>query len=260
MSKESIALLEKSAITKSRYTLSRVIILSILAGFYVSIGGVLSITVSFGFPGITAENPALQKLLSGAVFPIGLMFVVLAGANLFTGNTAVYVPPILNKKLTVRALTKGWGLVYIGNFIGAVAFAYFVGRLITIYDSEPWLSSIIKYANYKVSLEWGDAFYRGIACNWLVCLAIYLSCMVKDTVAKIVSIWIPTMCFVVIGFEHSVANMFFIPLGILKGADITITQFLLNNLLPVTIGNIIGGALFVGTTYWYVYKREPEVD
>ncbi|TFH34328.1 MAG: formate/nitrite transporter family protein, partial [Dehalococcoidia bacterium] len=146
---------------------------------------------------------------------------------------------------------------YVGNFAGSLVVAYFLTFLTGLLLKDPWLSSIVGIAEGKVSQGFLVLLLKGIGCNWLVCLAVWLAVSAEDVAGKILGIWFPIMAFVAIGFEHSVANMFFIPAGMLYGASVTWGQFLVGNLLPVTIGNVIGGAFFVGVVYWYLYADRP---
>lgn len=214
----------------------------------------MAIKIGAGVPDIKQTNPGLSFLLFGGVFPVGLMLVVIAGAELFTGNTAVFIPALYQKKISWKLVLKNWGLSYIGNFIGSIFVAYFLVFETHLFSQSPWLEACVKIAESKVSQEFYVLLLKAIGCNWLVCLAVWLANSSTDIMGKIIGIWFPIMAFVAIGFEHSVANMFFIPLGILHGAEVTWTTFLLNNLLPVTVGNVIGGSFFVGIIYTYLYK------
>ena len=234
-------------------TYARFALLTILAGVYIAFGGVLSVILGFGFPEITAANPAMQKLLSGAAFPIGLILVVVLGAELFTGNNAMLMPSWLMKRCSAWDIIVNWTLVYLGNFLGALLFVYLLVYLTGLLSPEPYHSSIIAVAQAKVSLPWLTAFLRGIGANWCVCLAIWLALSAKSSGAKMFGCWLPVMAFVVLGYEHSIANMFFIPAAMLEGAGITVSQMIVDNLIPVTLGNILGGALFVGCVHAYLH-------
>lgn len=233
----------------------RLAVLSILAGIYIAMGGILSVIIGFGFPDITADNPGLQRLLSGAMFPIGLILVVFLGAELFTGNNALLMPSLLQKKYTMWSVVKNWTLVYFGNFLGALMFTILFVYLCGLTATDPYHSAVIKIATAKVSIAWYIVLLKGVGANWFVCLAIWLGLSAKSAGARMFGCWFPVMAFVALGYEHSIANMFFIPIGILEGADISVYQFIVANLIPATIGNIIGGALFVGVVYWYVNRK-----
>lgn len=240
----------KVAISSGNY--GRFAVLAILAGIYIAFGGILSLTIGFGFPEITAANPSLQKLLSGCMFPIGLILVVLLGAELFTGNNALLIPAYMKKHYGLWAIAKNWTLVYFGNLIGALAFTYFLVYQCGLTATDPYHSAIIKIAEAKVSMSWGMVFLKGIGANWCVCLAVWLALSSRSFIGKMAGCWLPVMAFVALGYEHSIANMFFIPLGMMEGANVGVTQAIITNFIPATIGNIVGGALFVGCAYGYI--------
>ncbi|MBD5242220.1 MAG: formate/nitrite transporter family protein [Barnesiella sp.] len=233
----------------------RLIILSILAGCYIALGGILSVIVGFGFPEITGANPALQRLLSGAMFPIGLILVVVLGAELFTGNNALLVPGFMKGEFGLGAVVKNWSLVYVGNFIGAFGFAWLMVYLAGLTSADPWHSAIIRVAEMKVAMSWLVVFIKGIGANWCVCLAVWLALAGHSLIEKMAACWLPVMAFVALGYEHSIANMFFIPLGMLEGAQVSVGQFVFDNLIPATLGNIAGGAIFVGCVHAMLHLR-----
>jgi formate/nitrite transporter len=257
---EVVSIVNNAAIEKSGYLKRKTFVLAILAGAYIAIGGVLAIMIGGGVPEIAKANPGIQKLLFGAFFPLGLLLVVFAGAELFTGNTMYFVPSTLSKAMKIKVPLKNWTIVYFGNFVGALLVAYFLAYQTDIFASDPWFSTVMNIAEKKVHSDFWTVFYKAVACNWLVCLSIWIAFASKHSSGKIIGLWFPVMAFVAIGFEHSVANMFFIPSAIFYGADITWTSFIVDNLIPATIGNIVGGAFFVGTTYWYVYEKATKVD
>jgi formate/nitrite transporter len=253
---ELVAKATEGAMTRSKTNVSKTLVLAFLAGAYIALGGLLAVIVGGGVPGIAASNPGIQKFLMGAVFPLGLIMCAIAGADLFTGNTAYFIPPVMSKRLKVSQLLRNWTLVYLGNFVGALFVAYCMTYLTGLFDKDPWHESILKIAEAKTSNPFYKTFFKGIGANWLVALAMWLSFASKDVVGKIAAIWFPVMAFVAMGFEHSVANMFFIPAAMFYGADVSITSFIVDNLIPATLGNIVGGGLMVGMAYWYVYGRE----
>lgn len=228
-------------------------VLSMLAGVYIAFGGILSLTIGFGFPEITAGNPGLQRLLSGCMFPIGLILVVVLGAELFTGNNALLIPSYMAKRHSFAAVVKNWTLVYIGNFVGAMAFTYLFVHLCGLTGSEPYHSAIIKIAETKVSMSWMTVFLKGIGANWCVCLAVWLALSGHSLTEKMAGCWLPVMAFVALGYEHSIANMFFIPAGMLEGAKVTVTEAITTNFIPATLGNIAGGAIMVGLAHAYLH-------
>lgn len=233
----------------------RSIVLSILAGIYIAMGSALALMVGNGFPETTAGNPIVKSLLSGMVFPIGLILVVMLGAELFTGNNALLIPSYCRGKYSFGKVLKNWGIVYVGNFIGAIFFAYVFIYFTQLTAKEPYHQAAMDLAVAKTNLPWMVAFVKGIAANWFVCLAVWLALSCESAGAKMFGCWLPVFAFVTFGFEHSIANMFFIPLGIFEGAAVTWGDFAIKNLIPVTLGNIVGGAIFVGLTYYYINKK-----
>ncbi len=251
-------------VTKVKSPWLSVLILGILAGAYIGFGGLLSTSVTFDMA--LHLGVGFTKFMAGAVFSVGLMLVVIAGAELFTGNNLM-ITSTLAREINFRTMLNRWVLVYIANFIGSIILA------LIFYLSGLWKTSgnalgdaAVRIAYAKVTLGFGEALFRAIGCNWLVCLAVWMALSARQTVGKIFACFFPIMAFVAIGFEHSVANMYFIPAGLfLKDwAGIPVPQgmeagilnwgsFFYRNLLPVTIGNIIGGGFFVGMGYWSAY-------
>ena len=246
---------------KAHLPASSTAILSILAGIYIAIAGQAMITVTHDAAG--SVGTGLARLLGGSVFSLGLILVVLAGAELFTGNSLMVVG-WLERKLNLKALAKNWSIVYIGNLIGSILIVYLV------FFSGIWMingGAVGKYALSiavsKADLGFWSALVRGIGANWLVCVAVWLAISGGTTRDKILGIYFPITAFVLLGFEHSIANMFFLPMGLLlKGvvsvpgaSSLTLSTAIFNNIIPVTIGNIIGGVLFVAVPYWMVYLK-----
>ncbi|MBR4397208.1 MAG: formate/nitrite transporter family protein [Methanobrevibacter sp.] len=252
---------------KNSAKITNVILLSFLAGAYIAFGGLLAIVATGGMANVVPAG--FEKFVFGAVFPVGLIIVVLAGSELFTGNVMFMTLGVLDGKASLGGLTKNWVISWIFNFVGALFVAYVLAYMggITFTGAEvgtkaynatlPFMTKAQGVATGKVvGMTWTTAIIRGIGCNWLVCLAVWLANASDDIIGKIFGIWFPIMAFVCIGFEHSVANMFFIPLGLFCGAKISWYYIITANLIPVTIGNIIGGALFVACIYWYTYLKD----
>ncbi|MBD5185260.1 MAG: formate/nitrite transporter family protein [Bacteroidales bacterium] len=232
----------------------RLLVSSALAGAFIAFGGVLSLIIGRGFPGIAEANPALPRLLSGAVFPVGLILVVVLGVELFTGNNALLIPGYMSRRHTLKDVVLNWTVVYLGNFIGAVLFTWLMVYACGLTAVEPWHSAIISIAEAKVSISWLTVFLRGVGANWCVCLAVWLALSGHNLVEKMAGCWVPVMMFVALGYEHCVANMFFIPLGMMEGADVGVAQALTANFIPATLGNIAGGALLVGTIHTWLHR------
>ncbi len=259
-SKEIIGIVSNVAQTKAHTNVPKTLVLAFLAGAYIALGGLLAVIIGGGSPEIGQTNPGLQRFLMGAAFPIGLMLCAIAGADLFTGNTAYFIPPVLDKKLSWQLLLRNWTLVYIGNFIGSLFVAYVMVYQTGLFDKDPWHETIQGIAVAKTSAPFYKVVIKGIGANWLVALAMWLAYASHNISGKILGIWVPVMAFVTIGYEHSIANMFFIPAAIFYDAPVTWSAFAINNLLPATIGNIIGGSVLVGAFYWYVYNNESPTN
>lgn len=241
----------------------RTVVLSLLAGFYIAFGAQLSTVVSQDAAQYVGSG--IARLLAGSVFPVGLILVVVCGAELFTGNSLL-ASAVLHGEISLRLLLKNWAIVLIGNFLGSLMFAWL------IYETRLWEQGVIaeqavRIAAGKCNLPFSAAFIRSILCNWLVCLAVMMATAAQDIPGRIMACYVPIMTFVTSGFEHSVANMYFIPVGLFitagKGYDVpglTWQAFLLDNLLPVTLGNIVGGVVFVAMAYWYVHGLSQHTD
>lgn len=253
---ETVEVVNHTAEAKKVMPSKKTFVLALLAGGYIAMGSLLALVVGGAMPGLAASNPGLQKFFFGAVFPLGLILCAVAGAELFTGNTAYFIPSVLSKRMSFKVPLKNWGIVYFGNFIGSLIVAYFLVYLSGALMNSPSVDSAINIAIAKTSNPFYKTFLKGIACNWMVALAMWLAYASKDIASKVLGIWFPVMAFVAMGFEHCVANMFFIPVAIFHGADISWFDFIVKNLIPATLGNIVGGALFVGTAYWYVYDKK----
>lgn len=249
---EVVDLAERIAVQKAGLSTAHTLLLGLLAGAYISIGGALATYVSGGMTALTETNPSMGSLLSGVFFPIALILIVLVGGELFTGNTAFMAVGLQRKKVAVGTVLRNWGMVWCANFLGAVGFLYLMVYLPGVLDAEPWRSTVIAIGTNKVSMSFGIAFLKGIAANWLVCLAVWLGLSSQSMPGRMLGLWLPVMAFVALGFEHSIANMYYLPMAWLSGADFTIADMLIKNLLPVTLGNIVGGALLVGGVYTYL--------
>lgn len=244
-----------AGVDKTSRPLARLISQSILAGAFISLGGILSVIIGFGFPEISSANPGLQKLLSGLAFPVGLFLVVLFGAELFTGNNAVLIPGYAERLFSGKAVIRNWTLVWIFNFVGALLFTYFLVAASGLTDASPYREAVIKIAQTKTSLSPWVIFLRGIGANWCVCLAVWLAISGSTIGQKALGCWVPVAAFVALGYEHCIANMFFIPCGMFAGADISYCDFGVN-LLFSTLGNIAGGALLVGAVFYGLYRKK----
>lgn len=242
-----------SGVYKSSLPTFKFMIIAMLGGAFIALGGLLSVMVAGGMPGAGADNPGLVKFMAGMLFPVGLMMVSITGADLFTSDCTALSLPLLEKKLRFIAFLKLLLLSYIFNFAGTQVIAYFLSSGLGYFSKEPWQGYLFHYTEAKVYQDWGSVFIKGIGANWLVCLGMFMGYAAKDIIGKCIGIWIPVMIFVTLGYEHSIANMFFVPAAIYSGAAITWGDFIVNNLIPATLGNLIGGGVFVACVYWYLH-------
>lgn len=248
-------------------------ILGILAGAFIAFASEGSNMAAFNLFA-KPETYGLGKALAGVVFATGLMLVIIAGGELFTGNTLITIG-VLEKKIKLKDMLSNWFFVYLGNFVGALFIAYMMNMSGLFNSGDNMLGGItLKIAAYKTHLTFSQAFYLGIMCNWLVCIAVWMSYGAKDIIGKCFAIFFPISLFITSGFEHSIANMYYIPAGILaksnaswveasgltaeKLAHLNWNTFITKNLIPVTIGNIVGGVILVAGVYWFTYYKNSE--
>jgi formate/nitrite transporter len=281
---EMAARAEYLGVRKAEMPFLKMFMLSVLAGAFISLGAIFATTIGAGGMSVTAADGAVAfttglpygvtRLLMGLVFSLGLILVVVGGAELFTGNNLI-VMAWANGKVTGGALIRNWIIVYLGNFVGSLAtvILMFYTKQYTFGSNAVGITAL-KIGVAKVDLTFIQAIALGILCNALVCLAVWLTYSARSTVDKIFAIIFPITAFVAAGFEHSIANMYFIPYALfIKNFDpnfvttvgdkvakldlLTWQAFLVKNLIPVTIGNIIGGAVMVAGIYWAIFLR-PE--
>lgn len=245
-----------SAQYKRNLPLTHFCVLSILGGAFIALGGLLTVIVAGGMPGVGEANPGLIKFIAGALFPVGLIMVSMTGADLFTSDCAAFSYPLLKKEIKISTFFKFLLISYLFNFIGTQIIAFLLSYEVGLLDNEPWKNYLHHYSEAKVNQDFFKVLIKGIGANWLVCLGMFMGYASKDIIGKSIGIWIPVMLFVTLGYEHSIANMFFIPAAIYSGAEISWDGFVLQNLIPATIGNLIGGAGMVGCAYWYLYLRD----
>ena len=268
---EMAEMAEKSGVRKANLDLASSFTLAVLAGAFIALGALFSTPVVAGASGSLTYG--VTRLLAGAVFSLGLILVVVGGAELFTGNNLI-VMAWASRRVSTGLLLRNWLVVYVGNFVGAV------GTAILVYLGGQHLfgdgavgAAALATANTKTGLGFVQAVALGTLCNTLVCLAVWLALSARSVADKVLAIVPPTAAFVAASFEHSIANMYFIPTGLFikagapegfwtqigkTAADyphLTWERFVVGNLVPVTIGNIIGGAVLVGIVYWFVYLR-----
>lgn len=250
--KETAELTVNTAVAKAALPISKMILLGFMAGLFIALGasGFLTVTAN-----ISGESAGLGKLLGAMVFPVGLMLVVGCGAELFTGN-CLMTASVFAKKISVYRLIRSWVFVYIGNILGAYFAAvvlYFSGT----FSSAAMSDNIIRIAEAKAAMPFIEVFLKGVLCNILVCLAVWFASSAKDTAGKCLACFFPIAVFVLCGYEHCVANMFYFPLGQLCGAAVSTFDAWFGNIFPATLGNMAGGTL-VSLIYYICYIRETK--
>jgi formate transporter len=282
---EMAARAEYLGVRKAEMPFIKMFMLSVLAGAFISLGAIFATTVSAGGMSVIASDGTVvfntglpygvTRLLAGLVFSLGLILVVVGGAELFTGNNLI-VMAWASGKVTSRALLRNWAIVYLGNFIGSIGtvILMFFTRQYTFGANSVGIAAL-KIGVTKIEFTFLQAIALGILCNVLVCLAVWLTYSARSTLDKILAIIFPITAFVAAGFEHSIANMYFIPYALfIKDFDpdfvsavrdnvahldrLTWQAFLFNNLIPVTIGNIIGGTILVAAVYWVIFLRPAD--
>lgn len=245
------------SIHKTNLSAFKMIILGIFAGLFIGFAGIASTTASS-----TISNPSVAKLVGAVIFPAGMAMVLIAGSELFTGNNLIILA-VLEKRVSVVKMLKNWFFVFLGNFIGAALVAVGV-----VYGHTPDLfggklaESVVAAGASRCNLGFCESFIRGILCNILVCIAVWMSFAAKKVSGKLMTSFWPVMVFVLCGFEHSIADMYFGVAALLASAEygigaegLTVFRFIIYNLVPVTLGNIVGGAGIVGCGYWLGYLR-----
>jgi formate transporter len=258
---------EEAGVRKVATAPASLFALAVLAGAFIALGGVFATTALAG----TSSAPwGPTRVLAGLVFSLGLILVVVGGAELFTGNNLV-VMAWAGRRVTTPALVKSWAIVYAGNFVGAAgtALLVFLSGAYRFGDGA-WGTTALAIAVAKMRLGVGQAVVLGVLCNALVCLAVWLTYSARSTTDRVLAVVPPTTAFVAAGFEHSIANMYFVPLALLirdfdppaigQGLHADALgwgSFVAWNLVPVTVGNLIGGTLLVALVYWFVYLRRP---
>ncbi len=247
---------------KAALSWDNALVASFLAGAYIAFGALLAISVTSGMPEETWGT--LPTLFAGAVFSLGLILVVIAGSELLTGNMALLPLAAFRERVPVRRLFSNFGIVLVGNLLGSLFVAYFLADQTGVVTAELPKERLAEIATLKgiEETEW-QIFLRALGCNWLVCLAVWLALAADDVSGKVLGIFFPIMAFVAMGFDHVVANMFFLPAAIFAGAGDITWWDAVHNWIFAFLGNLVGAAVFVAGAYWYLYARprdeeEPE--
>jgi formate transporter len=246
-----------TGVTKAGLRWDKALVGGFLAGAYIAFAGLLAITVSSGLdPKIWGSLPTL---VTGGVFALGLILVVVAGSELLTGNMALVPLGLFARRLSAGALAMNFTVVTIGNLLGSLFVAYFLAVKSGVITADLQLERLggIATAKGRTETEW-QIFLRAVGCNWLVCLAVWMALGADDIGGKVLAIFFPIMAFVAMGFDHVVANMFFLPAAIFAGVDGITWWNAIHNWIFAFLGNLVGAAVFVAGAYWYLYAKDEE--
>ena len=243
-------------VNKSRQSLLRTFIMAVYGGFFVGYGGLVAGATSYGL------EPAIGRVMQGFFFPIALFMIICGGGELFTGNSLLIIP-LLEGYITIGDMLKSLGTVYVGNAIGSLLLTVIAvyGHVMNLFDNG-LAEFCVQTAYSKLHLSFGDAFLRGILCNVLVGLAVWLAMSTKEMSGKILAMWPPIFVFAAVGFEHCIANFYLIPSGLIVKEEYKVStstsgvnwgRFVYKSMIPVTLGNLVGGVIFDGLGFWFLY-------
>ena len=263
--KETVSLLIRSGTAKARLSWADLLLKSFLAGAFLSYGALFSLLIAGGAPSLRATNPSLVTLVSSFTFPTGFVMLVLVNTELFTANVFLLFLTTLARKTTVLQMLRNLTFSYIMNLAGSLFMAGFLCWWSDTLNTDALQSVAVAQAEARVNVQWSANFLRGVGCNWLVGLAIFISIAAQDKVSKIYAIWIPIWTFVALGYQHCIANFFLVPIGMFYGTNFGVGKFIYQSVIPVTLGDIIAGAVLDGFFIWLLYgkkiiKRNPDED
>jgi len=250
--KETADAVIKMGVSKSESSIIKIFLMGIMGGIFIGVGFLAYFTV---VQSLSTLSIGLAKLLGASTFPVGIVLCVLVGGSLFTGNNLLTLA-LFNKKISFLQLIRNWSVVWLGNLVGSVILAFIIFHTETL-AKGPIFESVMAAVSSKTSYTFTKAVWSGFMCNILVTLAVWMSLAAKDVTGKILALWFPVMTFVLIGFEHSVANMFILSIGHMLNPEIyTLGEMFTINLIPVSIGNALSGGLFIPFIYWKIYYKK----
>ncbi|KAK5120113.1 hypothetical protein LTR85_006594 [Meristemomyces frigidus] len=252
---EIARLTTRAAIAKSHLSWTECIVKSFMGGFFISIGALIDLVIISGCPGLRESNPALATMIAAFTFPVGFVLITLTNMELATSNMFVMPFAVLQRRITLWDLTKNWIVSYVFNLAGALFTAGFLAWWSDVLDTAAQTSYAVTQAQNRVDVQWSVNLLRGVGCNFFVAMAFFLSLGATDFVSKVYCIWIPIWAFVMAGYQHSIANYFSIPIGMFYGTDFDVGKFIYQSIIPVTIGNIVGGFLLAALPFWILYGR-----
>ncbi|KAJ5569127.1 hypothetical protein N7450_011613 [Penicillium hetheringtonii] len=254
--KETVSLLIRSGIAKARLSWADLLLKSFLAGAFLSYGAIFSLLIAGGAPSLRETNPSLVTLISSFTFPMGFVILVFVNTELFTANVFVLILTMFAWKTSLFDLLRNLVVSYIMNMAGCLFMAGFLCWWTNTLNTDALQSFAVAQAEARVNVQWSVNFLRGIGCKWLVGLAIFLSISAQDKVSKIYAIWIPIWTFVALGYQHCIANFFLVPIGMFYGTKFGVGKFIYPCVIPVTLGDIVAGAVLDGFFIWLLYGKK----
>jgi formate/nitrite transporter len=255
---ETLRLAEAAGVAKARLSWTDLCIKSFMAGIMISLGAGLDILIAGGAPGLRQSNPSMATLISALTFPIGFVLIILTNMELCTSNMFVMPYATLRRRISVYDCARNLIVSYIFNLAGCLFYAGLLFYWANVLTTDAQTSWAISQAESRVNTNWGYNVSKAIMCNWLVSLAFFFATQGRDNTSKIYGIWLTIAAFVALGYQHSIANFFLVPIGMFYGTNFGVGKFIWASVIPVTIGNVIGGAFFGSFAMWMVYGRhEP---
>lgn len=251
-------LTSRAGIAKAHLRWGELIVKSFLGGVFISLGGLVDLIVLAGSPGLRSSNPGLATLIAGFTFPLGFVLITLTNMELCTSNMFVMPYTALQRKISILDMARNLVVSYVANLCGCLFVAGFLGWWSDVYDTDTTSSYAVTQAQDRVNVQWSVNLLRGVGCNFFVALAFFLSIGAVEFVSKVYCIWIPVWAFVIAGYQHCIANYFLIPIGMFYGTNFGVGKFIYQSIIPVTIGNLIGGIVLASIPFWYLYGREEQ--
>ncbi|KAF2673237.1 Formate/nitrite transporter, partial [Microthyrium microscopicum] len=257
---QATELVSRIGAKKAQAKYVKVAVSSFLSGPLLGFGCSLLVATNAS-PWYIENAPGLLRTIGGLVFPVGLTMIMLTGSELFTSNVMYMTTALLHRRVSAGNLLISWVISYFGNLLGMITFVALIAGYGGVFHEPVLRKTAISLAMKKaVYPAWHQIFLKAIGANWLVCFAMFGSIMSREAISKMFILWMPVTCFAALGLDHVIANMFYIPLGIWVGAPISVGYYIWKSMIPALLGNIVGGGLFVGTAYWYLYICGEEQD
>ncbi|KAL1847048.1 hypothetical protein Plec18170_008824 [Paecilomyces lecythidis] len=256
---ETAILITRAGVEREALPFFRLALKSFLGGCYICFGGHVDLLVLSGSPGLRETNPSLATMISGFTFPLGFVLIILTNAELFTSSLFFMTFTTCQRKTSILGSLRVLVVGYLFNLAAGLFIAGFFCWWSDTLETDIQKAYAVTQAEKRVNVQWSVNFLRGIGCNWFVSLAAFLACACNDHVSKIYSIWIPIWSFVIMGYQHCIANYYLVPIGMFYGTNFGVGKFIYQSIIPVTIGNIIGGVVPAGLSFWFLYGRNSPV-